>query len=135
MNNNWLKKLVGAALALAFVVSSAFIPGLSFNAGAAVGDVQSTGFESSTGTITGSSTAASITDEQAASGSHSLKVAPSGNLSWYKAFAVCDDGSTKIRVKANTRYRVSLKYKIGACVNRSFSGDIPIYIQMASAKS
>ena len=25
-----------------------------------------------------------ITDEQAASGSHSLKVAPSGNLSWYK---------------------------------------------------
>ena len=59
MNNNWLKKLVGAALALAFVVSSAFIPGLSFNAGAAVGDVQSTGFESSTGTITGSSTAAS----------------------------------------------------------------------------
>lgn len=135
MNNNWLKKLVGAALALAFVVSSAFIPGLSFNAEAAAGDVQSTGFESSTGTITGSSTAASITDEQAASGSHSLKVAPSGNLSWYKAFAVCDDGSTKIKVKANTRYRVSLKYKIGACAARTFPNDIPIYIQMASAKS
>ena len=88
MNNNWLKKLVGAALALAFVVSSAFIPGLSFNAEAAVGDVQSTGFESSTGAITGSSTAASITDEEAASGSHSLKVAPASgsSLNWYSHF-------------------------------------------------
>lgn len=130
---DWLKKISGVILAFALVFGAAAIPAVYVTAEAAA-TVQSTGFEGSTGTVTGSSTAATVTAEQAASGSHSLKIAPTGGLNSYKCFAICDDGTSKIKVKSNTRYKISLKYKIGAMASRNLAGgESPVTIEMISS--
>lgn len=129
---NRLKKALGVMLALAVVFGAAAVPAVYVTAEAAA-TVQSTGFEGVTGTVTGSSSAATVTDEQAASGSHSLKVAPTGGLNSYKCFAICDDGISKIKIKSNTRYKMSLKYKIGAMASRNIGSELPVTIEMISS--